>query len=186
MSVNPLRFLALPRTLSAARPTHPLPRSFHSTILRNRPTSGTTGTGTPHHIPHTVHAHPRPSPPPPPKRPSPHAVWYREIVPAMLPIFLISTTLFLSLSLLRTYLSHSRSLTEAESRISELEDKLAKYRVERRRARLREKRERERILPLVVEKVLQKVGVVGGEEDEGVVEERERAEERKKAMARLL
>ncbi|WVN86545.1 uncharacterized protein L203_101712 [Cryptococcus depauperatus CBS 7841] len=100
------------------------------------------------------------------KKPSPHASWYREIVPAMLPIFVISTTIFLSLSLLRTHLSHSKSLAESEQRIAELESELQRARIEQKRQMLREKKERERILPMVVERVLQRVGVVGGEEQE--------------------
>lgn len=46
-------------------------------------------------------------------------------------------------------------------------------RTEQRRARVREKRERERILPIVVERVLQRVGVVRGEEGEKEDVERE-------------
>ncbi|WVQ78599.1 hypothetical protein IAT38_000685 [Cryptococcus sp. DSM 104549] len=177
MSLRPFRMLPLARAgAHAPRPATPAPlsrNSFHTSIARPRPTSPTT-----HHTPHTPHqSHPRGSGSSSSKKPSAHAVWYREIVPAMLPIFVISTTLFLSLSLARTYLSHSRSLTESEERIAQLEAQLTKLRLEQKRAAIREKRERERILPLVVERVLQRVGVVGGEEEE---------EEKQEEQPRLL
>ena len=91
----------------------------------------------------------------------------------MIPIILISTTLFLSLSLARTHLSHSLSLAQSAEEIAQLEDQLNRMRTEQRRARVREKRERERILPIVVERVLQRVGVVRGEEGEKEDVERE-------------
>lgn len=84
----------------------------------------------------------------------------------MVPIFVISTTIFLSLSLLRTYLSHSKFLAESEAHIALLETQLAQLRLEQKKMRIREKRERERMLPLVVERVLQRVGVVGEDEVE--------------------
>ncbi|WVF71866.1 hypothetical protein IAT40_006676 [Kwoniella sp. CBS 6097] len=120
------------------------------------------------------------------KKRSPHMVWYREIVPAMVPIFLISTTLFLSLSLIRTHLSHSKSLSESTNKIEELEAQLAQLRLEQRRARVREKKERERILPLVVERVLQRVGVVGGEEEGDQADEEDDYVEEQKELPRLL
>ncbi|ORX33382.1 hypothetical protein BD324DRAFT_610656 [Kockovaella imperatae] len=99
------------------------------------------------------------------KPPSRHLIWYREIVPAMLPIIFLSSTIFLSLTLVRTHLSHRKSLEESTAKIQELELQLAKLRREQRIAREREKRERERILPLLVGRVLKKVGVVGHEEE---------------------
>ena len=84
----------------------------------------------------------------------------------MVPIFLISSTVFLALSLLRSYLSYSLSLSESAARISDLEAQLERMRRDQRRAIEREKRERERILPLVVERVLQRVGAMSEEEDE--------------------
>lgn len=84
----------------------------------------------------------------------------------MLPVFLLSTTVFLSLSLVRTHLSHSLSLSESTERIAELEEQLAKVRKDQKKIRERERRERERILPLVVERVLQRVGAMSqGDED---------------------
>ncbi|OCF71519.1 hypothetical protein I204_07577 [Kwoniella mangroviensis CBS 8886] len=172
MSLNPLR-------ASLFRPTTSMPisripqsisrisnRSIHYTFPRS--TSNTTTSSTTHHAHQHASQAPRNG-----KKPSPHMVWYREIVPAMIPIFLISTTLFLSLSLIRTHLSHSKSLSESNSKIQELESQLSQLRLEQKRQRVREKRERERILPLVVERVLQRVGVVGGEEDEEVEEVKE-------------
>ena len=84
----------------------------------------------------------------------------------MIPILLISTTLFLSLSLARTHLSHALSLSQSAERIAQLESQLARMRRDQRRARERERRERERILPLVVERVLQRVGALAGESEE--------------------
>ncbi|RSH93798.1 hypothetical protein EHS25_006446 [Saitozyma podzolica] len=100
------------------------------------------------------------------KRPTPTMVWYREIVPAMVPILLLSTTIFLSLSLLRTHLSHAKSLEESSARIAELEGELDRVKRQQRRAIERERKQRERILPIVVEKVLQKVGAMQGSEHE--------------------
>ena len=90
----------------------------------------------------------------------------------MIPIFLMSTAIFLSLSLLRTHLSHARSLAESGERIEQLGAQLARLRAEAKRRQERERRERERILPLVVERVLQRVGAMGPEEDIEVEEER--------------
>ena len=44
-------------------------------------------------------------------------------------------------------------------------------RLEQRRARLRDKRERERILPIVVERVLQRVGAMSGEDEKEKADE---------------
>ena len=84
----------------------------------------------------------------------------------MVPIILLSSTIFLSLTLLRTHLSHNLSLCESSARIAELESQLDRMRRNQRRAADRERKERERILPLVVERVLQRVGAMA-EEDEG-------------------
>ncbi|TYJ54186.1 hypothetical protein B9479_005197 [Cryptococcus floricola] len=139
--------------------TLPLRRPIHSASIAKSPTTGGN-----HQLSNHTHQAQRQN-----KPPNAHANWYREIVPAMLPIFVLSTTIFLSLSLLRTYLSHSYSLAQSETRISELELELQELRREQRRQRWREKRERERMLPMVVERVLQRVGVVGGEEEERVI-----------------
>lgn len=92
---------------------------------------------------------------------------------AMIPILLLSTTIFLSLTLLRTHLSHNLTLSESATKITELETQLARMRQQQRRARERERKERERILPIVVERVLQKVGAMSEE-----LQEEEEAEPR--------
>jgi hypothetical protein len=84
----------------------------------------------------------------------------------MVPILLLSSTIFLSLTLLRTHLSHSLSLSESNARIAELETLLEQLRKRQARQRERERRERERILPMVVERVLQRVGAMSEEEEE--------------------
>lgn len=88
----------------------------------------------------------------------------------MIPVLLLSTTLFLLLSLLRTHLSHERQLSDASVLISSLEKELFDLRREARAAKRRaerERRERERMLPLVVERVLQRVGARAGDDEEG-------------------
>lgn len=79
----------------------------------------------------------------------------------------------MSLSLLRTHLSHNRSLAESDERIVALEAQLARLRSEAKRRQERAQRERDRILPLVVQSVLQRVGAMRPEEeDKEVIEER--------------
>ena len=89
---------------------------------------------------------------------------------AMIPPLLLSLTIFLSLSLLRLHLSHQLSLSEQQTQISQLERELERLRREAIRRSEREKRERERMLPVVVGKVLQRVGVL---RDDVEVEEEE-------------
>lgn len=101
----------------------------------------------------------------------------------MIPILLLSTTLFLSLSLLRTHLSHSLDLTESNARIAELEAELDRLRRDRQRLRERERRERERIVPIVVGRVLQRVGAMKKDEEEE--EEQEQAEEERRGLLRV-
>lgn len=73
----------------------------------------------------------------------------------MIPIALVATTVYLSLTLLQTHLSHSLSLSESSERIEHLETQLASLVKEQRRER---KRMQERWLPEVVDRVLEKVG----------------------------
>ncbi|OWZ56779.1 hypothetical protein C356_01481 [Cryptococcus neoformans c45] len=166
MSSRPYIFLRLSRALPAPH-RQPFARSLHTSIPRTRPNTSTTSHG---RIGSTFSSASGSgsgsSQSGSGKKPNRHADWYREIVPAMVPIFVISTTIFLSLSLLRTYLSHSKSLAESEAHIALLETQLAQLRLEQKKMRIREKRERERMLPLVVERVLQRVGVVGEDEVE--------------------
>ena len=90
---------------------------------------------------------------------------------AMIPPLLLSLTIFLSLSLLRLHLSHQLSLSEQQTQIAHLERELERLRREAIRRSEREKRERERMLPVVVGKVLQRVGVLRDDIEE--VEEEE-------------
>ncbi|KAL0949627.1 hypothetical protein HGRIS_009672 [Hohenbuehelia grisea] len=63
-------------------------------------------------------------PPPPPtkgKTPSPHAQWYADIVPAMVPIALIGSAIYLALQLAQVTLSQEKFVDEAEVRIAALE-----------------------------------------------------------------
>ena len=83
----------------------------------------------------------------------------------MLPIVLLSTTIFLSLSLLRTHLSHERSLSEADAQIADLTAELERLRRVAGRRIERERKERERLLPIVVQRVLERVGAYGTEEE---------------------
>lgn len=78
----------------------------------------------------------------------------------MVPVVLISTTVFLALQLLQTHLSHSLSLSESSERIEHLESQLASLVKEQRRER---KRMQERWLPEVVDRVLEKVGAKADE-----------------------
>lgn len=86
----------------------------------------------------------------------------------MIPILLLSTAIFLALSLTRTHLSGHRELAEKSERVALLEAQVARMRTEAKRRQEREQRERERILPIVVERVLQHVGAM---EPEAVEEE---------------
>jgi hypothetical protein len=93
----------------------------------------------------------------------------------MIPPLLLSLTIFLSLSLLRLHLSHQLSLSEQNTQIELLEQELERLRNQVVKRGEREKRERERMLPVLVGKVLQRVGVLNREaEDE---EDREREEQ---------
>ncbi|KAH8082367.1 hypothetical protein HD553DRAFT_314707 [Filobasidium floriforme] len=67
------------------------------------------------------------------KAPSKHIVWYREIVPAMMPVIGIGTAIFFALQLIQTHLSHSRSLHDAQIRITHLESELAHLQTIQRR-----------------------------------------------------
>lgn len=89
----------------------------------------------------------------------------------MIPPLLLSLTIFLSLSLFRLHLSHQLSISEQQTQIDMLEQELDRLRNQAIRRADREKRERERMLPVVVGKVLQRVGVLNREMDEDEEEE---------------
>ncbi|KAG7566889.1 hypothetical protein FFLO_01390 [Filobasidium floriforme] len=67
------------------------------------------------------------------KAPSKHIVWYREMLIAMMPVIGIGTAIFFALQLIQTHLSHSRSLHDAQIRITHLESELAHLQTIQRR-----------------------------------------------------
>ncbi|KAI0786351.1 hypothetical protein C8Q75DRAFT_808345 [Abortiporus biennis] len=70
-----------------------------------------------------------PTPPtPPPKQPSPHAQFYSDLVPAMIPIALLGSAVYLGLKLAQTNLSNEKYLDEARGTIKRLEDELDQLR----------------------------------------------------------
>jgi len=54
------------------------------------------------------------------KQPSKHLTFYREIVPAMIPIFVLGSAIYVSLHLARNYLSHEKYVQDAEAEIAHL------------------------------------------------------------------
>ncbi|RDB22612.1 hypothetical protein Hypma_010378 [Hypsizygus marmoreus] len=50
-----------------------------------------------------------------------HAQWYSDIVPAMIPIFLLGSAIYLGLQLTQLKLSHEKFMEEAKERVRELE-----------------------------------------------------------------
>jgi len=60
-----------------------------------------------------------------------HAQWYSDMVPGMLPIALIGSTVYMTLQLVRTNLSHEQYLEDARARVQELETKLEKLQQEK-------------------------------------------------------
>ncbi|KAF5388040.1 hypothetical protein D9615_000236 [Tricholomella constricta] len=50
-----------------------------------------------------------------------HAQWYADIVPAMIPIFLLGSAVYLGLQLAQQKLSHEKIMDEASVRVKELE-----------------------------------------------------------------
>ncbi|KAJ4472315.1 hypothetical protein J3R30DRAFT_3524495 [Lentinula aciculospora] len=52
---------------------------------------------------------------------SPHAQWYSDVLPAMVPIFLLGSAVYLGLQLAQTRLSHQKYMTEARERVDILE-----------------------------------------------------------------
>jgi len=63
-----------------------------------------------------------------PSRPSGHLVFYRELVPAMIPIFILGSAVYIALHLTQTYLAHDKYVLEARGHIAELENELEKLR----------------------------------------------------------
>jgi len=50
-----------------------------------------------------------------------HSEWYRDMVPAMIPVALLGSAVYLGLQLARTKLSHEKQLVEAQERVAQLE-----------------------------------------------------------------
>ncbi|KAJ3811804.1 hypothetical protein F5876DRAFT_38817 [Lentinula aff. lateritia] len=55
---------------------------------------------------------------------SPHAQWYSDVLPAMIPIFLLGSAVYLGLQLAQTRLSHERYMIEARERVETLESQI--------------------------------------------------------------
>ncbi|KAJ3803065.1 hypothetical protein GGU11DRAFT_740033 [Lentinula aff. detonsa] len=55
------------------------------------------------------------------KSKSPHAQWYSDVLPAMVPIFLLGSAVYLGLQLAQTRLSHEKYMIEAQERAEILE-----------------------------------------------------------------
>ncbi|PAV20719.1 hypothetical protein PNOK_0334600 [Pyrrhoderma noxium] len=56
---------------------------------------------------------------------SAHAQWYADIVPAMIPVALLGSAVYLGLKLIQTNLSTEKYLDEANARIKQLEKEVA-------------------------------------------------------------
>ncbi|KAG5735207.1 hypothetical protein E4T56_gene4822 [Termitomyces sp. T112] len=56
-----------------------------------------------------------------PKPRSAHAQWYSDTVPAMIPIFLLGSAVYLGLQLTQQTLSHEKFVQEASARVKALE-----------------------------------------------------------------
>ncbi|KAK7470829.1 hypothetical protein VKT23_002246 [Stygiomarasmius scandens] len=52
---------------------------------------------------------------------SPHAQWYSDVVPAMIPVFLLGSAVYLGLQLAQTRLSHEKHMDAAQQRVAALE-----------------------------------------------------------------
>ncbi|KAF6762865.1 hypothetical protein DFP72DRAFT_570061 [Ephemerocybe angulata] len=61
-----------------------------------------------------------------------HGAFYTETLPAMMPIFLLGSAIYLGLRLTEMNLLHERFLEEAEARIKQLEDDVATLEAARR------------------------------------------------------
>ncbi|TFK99100.1 hypothetical protein BDV98DRAFT_474072, partial [Pterulicium gracile] len=72
-------------------------------------------------------------PPAPPKQKtkSAHASWYSDIVPAMVPIALLGSAVYLALQLTQSSLLHEKYLDEARTKVTQLEAQIEKLQSER-------------------------------------------------------
>ncbi|KAH9179959.1 hypothetical protein EDB89DRAFT_1924148 [Lactarius sanguifluus] len=64
--------------------------------------------------------------------PSRHAQFYSDLVPAMVPVALLGSAVYMGLQLLQTYLTHEKYLDEARARVQELEREIDALVLERR------------------------------------------------------
>ncbi|KAI0080762.1 hypothetical protein K474DRAFT_1657603 [Panus rudis PR-1116 ss-1] len=62
--------------------------------------------------------------------PSPHAHFYSDLVPGMIPIALLGSAVYMGLRLLQSHWSHEKYLDEARSRIAALEAELELLRLQ--------------------------------------------------------
>jgi len=95
------------------------PSEYHRTLSTS---SSTTSS------PPTTSSRPPDADGSPKHQPNHHAQFYRDFVPAMIPIFLIGSAVYVSLQLAQSYLSHEKYATEARARIAELERELRELR----------------------------------------------------------
>ncbi|KAA1466146.1 hypothetical protein DENSPDRAFT_925636 [Dentipellis sp. KUC8613] len=70
------------------------------------------------------------------KKPSPHASFYSELVPGMIPIAILGSAVYLGLQLARSRLSHEKYLDEARVRIEQLEGEVDALRAAQGQERL--------------------------------------------------
>ncbi|KAF9779469.1 hypothetical protein BJ322DRAFT_1013100 [Thelephora terrestris] len=55
---------------------------------------------------------------------SKHSSWYRDMIPGMIPIALLGSSVYLGLQLARAKFSHEKQLVEAQERVAHLEARL--------------------------------------------------------------
>ncbi|KAH9978042.1 hypothetical protein BGW80DRAFT_1285522 [Lactifluus volemus] len=65
-------------------------------------------------------------------RPSRHAQFYSNLVPAMIPVALLGSAVYMGLQLLQTHLLHEKYLDEARARVEQLERDIDTLILERR------------------------------------------------------
>ncbi|KAF9452054.1 hypothetical protein P691DRAFT_698073 [Macrolepiota fuliginosa MF-IS2] len=60
-----------------------------------------------------------------------HAQWYSDMVPSMIPVFLLGSAIYLGLELTQLKLAHEKYMDESATRIQELEAEIAGLREKR-------------------------------------------------------
>lgn len=65
------------------------------------------------------------------RTPSPHAAFYRDTLPAMGPVFLIASAVYMGLKLAQSKLAHEKFVLETRARIVALEQELETLRAAR-------------------------------------------------------